>query len=116
MQTFALGKIAVPTAEPRFPCRRFCRPVSRPNGKCAAIVVSPPASNTRQGRFWHNGLYSPTLVGAVKEFAPPASSGVKDSYTHAHFLFKIKGIRVTNDYAIDVGVSGEGLIVSIFVR
>ncbi len=70
MQTFALGKIAVPTAGTAVPLSSVLPAGFPANGKCAAIVVSPPASNTGKAVFGTTAVLAATLVGAVKEFAP----------------------------------------------
>ncbi len=115
MQTFSLGLVTVTTAGTRVPLASVLPADFPSNGKCAAIVVSPPASNTGKAVFGTTAVIAASLVGVVKEFLPPASTGAKDSYVHKDVSNEGNPINA-NDYALDVAVNGEGLIVAIVVR
>ncbi len=83
--------------------------------KCARIIVSQIVGTTGAVVFGTVAVVAATLVGAIKQFAPAAASGVIDTYTHADNANEGNPLKV-DDYALDVAVNGEGLIVSIVVR
>ena len=114
MEIFSLGKVTVATAGTRVPLSSVLPSNFPSNNSCARIIVSQVMGTTGKPCFGTTGVVASTLVGAIKQFAPSASSGLMDTYVHGQGP---EGGNPLNagDYAIDVTVSGEGLIVSIEV-
>jgi hypothetical protein len=83
--------------------------------KCSRIIVSQVVGATGAAVFGTAAVVAATLAGAIKQFAPAAASGTTDTYIHADNSSEGNPLKV-DDYAVDVAVNGEGLIVSIVVR
>lgn len=115
MQVFSLGKVAVPTPGTAVTLASAL-PASFPaDHKCAAIIVSPPASNSGKATFGTTAVVASTLVGAIKEFLPTGSTGLKDTFILSDGSNEGNSIRV-DDYALDVATGNDGLVFAILVR
>ena len=115
MQTFPLGKVAVSTAGTRVPLSSLLPANFPADHKCSRIIVSQIVGTTGAVVFGNAAVVAATLVGAIKQFAPAAASGVTDTYIHSDGGVDGNPLKV-DDYAIDVAVNAEGPIVSIVVR
>ena len=115
MEIFSLGKVTVATAGTSVPLSSVVPSNFPSNNSCARIVVSQVMGTTGKPCFGTTAVVAATLVGAIKQFAPSASSGVTDTYVHGQGSEDGNPLNA-GDYAIDVTVNGEGLIVSIEVR
>jgi len=122
MQVFTLGKVSVPTAGTAVSLATAL-PANFPSDhKCYPIIVSPPKSNTGVAVFGTSGnnaesptVVASTLVGAIKEFLPTGSTGIKDSFELEDDSGFGNNLHI-DDYALDTAVNGEGLIFVILVR
>jgi uncharacterized protein (UPF0254 family) len=103
MITIPLGKIAVATAG------TIVQVTSAPTF-CHAIIVSQIAASTGVAHFGTSTLVASTLVGVVKTFLKPSTTGLADV-----LVLKSPGGNLLNaaDYWVDVAVNGEGLLVSL---
>jgi len=115
MQIFPLGNVTVATAGTPVPLTSVLPSGFPSNNSCARIVVSQVVGTTGNPCFGTTAVVAATLAGTIKQFAPAASSGLTDTYIHGQGAEDGNSLNV-GDYAIDVTVSGEGLIVSIEVR
>jgi hypothetical protein len=115
MQTFSLGKVAVTTAGTRVNLKDVLPAGFPTDHKCARIVVSQVVGATGAVVFGTTAVVASSLVGAIKQFAPAAASGLTDTYIHDDNTRTGNPLHV-DDFALDVAVNSEGLIVSIEVR
>jgi hypothetical protein len=115
MQIFSLGKVAVATAGTPVALSSLLPANFPSNGSCARIIVSQVMGTTGKPCFGTTAVVASTLAGTIKQFAPAATSGLTDTYVHDPGAEGGNPLNV-NNYAIDVTVNGEGLIVSIEVR
>jgi|SRR5690242_16562231 len=115
MQTFSLGKVAVAAAGTRVNLGTLLPTNFPADHKAARIIISQILGTTGAVVFGTSAVVASTLVGAIKQFSPAAASGVSDTHTHADNSVGGNPLHV-DDYALDVAVNGEGVIVSIVVR
>lgn len=106
MTPVALGRVNVATPGTNVPLATAYTP-------CARIRVQVIAGLTGKMYFGTTAVKGSTLVGVIKELWPNSAGGVDDAY-EIYTEDNTNRLNVA-DYAIDAGVSGEGLIVTYWV-
>lgn len=121
MQSISFGKVTVAVAGTRVNLGTAAAAlvaagtiVLPKDHKIAAIIVSQTAS-TGNVVFGTSAVVASTLVGAIKEFVPPAATGLRDTYIHSNDCCGGDPMFL-DDYAIDVGSNNDGAIISVLIN
>jgi hypothetical protein len=82
MQTFSLGKVTVPAAGTRVNLGTVLPANFPADHKATRIIVSQVSGTTGVTVFGTSAVVASTRAGTIKEFQPPASTGLK-GYLHS---------------------------------